>query len=464
MAYDYSRADWDGLHDHLRDVQREDIYNLSASAAASEFCEWVQVRIEVYIPHCKYQVKPNSSPWLSAACAAVIVHRNHFFRLYQQNKSSETKVKFRQDSNCCKRVLEAAKLAYATKTKESIISQNLGTLDLWQIANSVLNKGNSAIPPLFSGPEVLSSASDKAKLFPKNFSKNSNLDDSGISLPVFPSRTYLKLHNVSITPKMVKKVITNLDSSKASGPDCIPVVVLKNCEPELSYILAKLINKCLKAKLINKCLKESCFLDCWKVSLVVPVFKNVGERSVSLLSVVSKVFEKLVNNRIVDHLEKCGLFSDFQYGFRSSRSTADLLTVVSNRIARAFNRSWATRAVALDISKAFDRVWHAGLLHKLKSYRISGQIFGLISSFLSNRRLQVFLDGKSSQEDPVNAGVPQGSILGPTLFLLYINDLPDDVICNIVIYADDTTLYSKCDQASDLWQQLELASKLESDL
>ena len=137
---------------------------------------------------------------------------------------------------------------------------------------------------------MLYSASDKAKLFAENFSKNSDLDDSGISLPVSPSRTNVKLHNISVTPKMVKKVITNLDLLKASGPDCIPVVVLKNCEPELSYILAELFNKCLK---------ESCFPDCWKVSLVVPVFKNVGERStaknycpVSLLSVVSKVFEK----------------------------------------------------------------------------------------------------------------------------------------------------------------------------
>ena len=223
--------------------------------------------------------------------------------MYQQNKSSESKVKFRQASNRCKRVLEAAKLAYATKTKESITSQKLDSRDFWKIANSVLNKGKSAIPPLFNGPEVLSSASDKAKLFAKNFSKNSNLDDSGISLPVFPSRTNLKLHNISITPKMVKKVITNLDSSKASG---IPVVVLKNCDPELSYILAKLFNKCLK---------ESCFPDCWKVSSVVPVFKNVGERSttknyrpVILLSVVSKVFEKLVNNRIVDHLGNVAFF------------------------------------------------------------------------------------------------------------------------------------------------------------
>ena len=107
--------------------------------------------------------------------------------------------------------------------------------------------------------------------------------------------------------------------------------------------------------------------------------------------------------------------------------------------------------MALDIFKAFDRVWHAGLLHKLKFYVISGQIFGLISSFLRNRRLRPVLDGKSSQKYPVNVGVHQGSVLGPTLFLLYINDLRDDVICDIAIYADDTTLYSKCDRASDLW-------------
>ena len=185
IAYDYFCAYWDGFHDHLRDAPWEDIFKLSASAAASEFCEWVQVGMDVYIPHRKYQVKPHSSPWFSAACAAAIVHRNHFF--------------------------------VCSKEKNLLI---------------------------------------------------------------------------------------------------------------LNY------------------------------------------RPVSLLSVVSKVFEKLVNNRIVDHLDKCGLFSDFQCGFRSSQSTADLLTVVSDRIARAFNRSGATRAVASDISKAFDRVWHAVLLRKLKSYGI----------------------------------------------------------------------------------------------
>ena len=195
-------------------------------------------------------------------------------------------------------------------------SQNLSSRDFWRIANSVLNIAKSIISPLFNGPELLLSASDKANLFTENFFKNSNLDDPGISLPAFLSRTNLKLHNISVTPTIVKKISMKLDLSKVSGHECIPVVVLKNCQPELSYILTEFFNKCLK---------ESCFPDCWKVSSVVPVFKNVEERSTakinypnSLFSMVSKVLKNLVNNRIVDNLEKCDLFSDFQYGFRSS--------------------------------------------------------------------------------------------------------------------------------------------------
>ena len=124
-------------------------------------------------------------------------------------------------------------------------------------------------------------------MFAENFSKNSNLEDLGISLPVVPSRTNLKLHNISVTPKIVKKVIMNLDLSKASVTDCIPVVVLKNCEVELSYILAKLFNKCLK---------ESSFPDCWNVSSVVPVFKNDGERSTAKAYALLVFYQWLVKS------------------------------------------------------------------------------------------------------------------------------------------------------------------------
>ena len=146
--------------------------------------------------------------------------------------------------------------------QKSIAFQKLASWDFWQIANSVLNKGNSAMAPLFNEPK-LPSTSDKVKFFAKNFPKNSNLDDSGISLPC---RTNLKLHKIFVTYKMVKMVIANLDSSKASGPDCIPVVVLKKCEPELSYILAELFNMCQEK-------------SCCKVSLVIPLFKHVGGKS-----------------------------------------------------------------------------------------------------------------------------------------------------------------------------------------
>ena len=209
-----------------------------------------------------------------------------------------------------------------------------------------------------------------------NFSKKSNLDYSGIFLPTFPSTTNLKLYNIHVTPKLVKKIITNLDSSKASGPDFIPMLVVKSCEPVGPHILAELFNICLQ---------ESCFPDCWKVSSVV---------TVSLLSVVSKIFEKLVNNRHVDHIEKCGLFSDFQYGFRSSRLSASF---VSDRITRAFSGCGATYAVVLGTSKAFESVGHLCLLHKVKSSQgIPSQVISPILSFLSNRHLGVVLDVESS--------------------------------------------------------------------
>ena len=170
---------------------------------------------------------------------------------------------------------------------------------------------------------LLSSASDKPKLFfLKTFLETLILMTQAFLYLFFFSKPNLKLHIISVTSMLVKKVISYLNLSKTSGPDIVLVVVLSNCEAEL----------------FNIYLKESCFPDCWKFSSVVPIFKNVGEscatkiyRPVSLLSVVSKVYEKLVNNRSFDQLEKHGFFSDFQYGFRSSRSTSDLVRVVSDR-------------------------------------------------------------------------------------------------------------------------------------
>ena len=215
LAYDYSCADWDGLHDHLRDVPWEDIFKLSASATASEFCELVQVGIDVCISHRKYQVKPHSSPWFSAACAAAIVHRNRFFCLYQQNKSSESKVKFRQLVIIAKGFLKLPNLPILLKQNSPSLSRSV-TLRTFGESLVMLSTKTNLLYLLYS-------TAQRCCLL--------HLTEQNYMLKT--SRTNLKLHSISVTPKIVKKVITNLDSSKVSSPDCIPVLVQKNCEPEL---------------------------------------------------------------------------------------------------------------------------------------------------------------------------------------------------------------------------------------
>ena len=201
-TYDYPCTDWDDVLDHWRDIPSEVTFKRGTPAAATEFSG--QASFISLVSGCLH--------------AAAIAHRNDFFHLYQQNKSFASEVKFRDASNCGKKAFEAGKLAYANKTKDYHLPETW-LCNIWQIANSVPNKGKCAILPLFSGPRMLSAASDKAKIFDKSFSRNLRLDESCICLPAFPSVNNLKLHNRLVTPKFATKIITNFDSSKGSGPD-----------------------------------------------------------------------------------------------------------------------------------------------------------------------------------------------------------------------------------------------------
>ena len=154
--------------------------------------------------------------------------------------------------------------------------------------------------------------------------------------------------------------------------------------------------------------------------------------------------EKIINTSIMNFLEKENLRSANQFGFRSGLGAADLLTVLNREWLTSINTRGAVRVLAVDITGAFDKVSHAGVLHKLSSYGVGGSLHRWLTDFLSNRTLQVVVGGATSQPFPVAAGVPQGSILGPTLFLVYVNDaadvLPDSMYP--ATYADDKTLYS----------------------
>ena len=177
---------------------------------------------------------------------------------------------------------------------------------------------------------MILSSLDKVRLFAKMFSSNYVLNDDGHPLPDFPCRTEINLSNLKVTPSEVAKLIRQLDPSKAVGPDEIPVIVLKDLSAELSPILSKFFNKCIR---------QSCFPVFWKKSSVCPVYKNAGERCdstkyrpISLLPIMSKFFETIINNFLISNLERSSLLSDMQYGYCSSRSTADILRIVQRVI------------------------------------------------------------------------------------------------------------------------------------
>ncbi len=221
---------------------------------------------------------------------------------------------------------------------------------------------------------------------------------------------------------------------KAYGPDGVPPIVLKNC--------ASVLTPCL-VKLFRLCLSTSTFPSCWKYAYVTPVPEK-GARSmpssyrpIALISCFSKAFKTILNRKFLKHLSSFNLLSDHQYGFRKGRSTGDLLAFLTDSLSR-FGETYT---VALDISKAFDRVWHKAQLSKLPSYGFYPALCSFFSSFLSLRSIAAVVDGHCSTPKPINSGVPQGSVLFPTLFLLFINDLLSLTNCLIHSYADDTTLH-----------------------
>ena len=194
------------------------------------------------------------------------------------------------------------------------------------------------------------------------------------------------------------------------------------------------------------------FPDNWKKADVLPVHKKESRqikknyKPISLLPICGKIFEKVIFDAIYEHLTDNELLTPSQSGFRPSDSTINQLLYITHRIYAAFEESPSreTRAVFLDISKAFDKVWHDGLVLKLKNYGISGPLLELIESYLSNRKQRIVLNGKCSEWSIITVGVPQGYVLCPLFFLIYINDLVDDLSSVAKLFIDDTSLFSLC--------------------
>ena len=233
-------------------------------------------------------------------------------------------------------------------------------------------------------------------------------------------------------------MLKTLPVAKASGPDGLSYRVLRELSKELSVPYCSLFNQSLRMGIVPSSYKEANVCPVPKtgdLSLV------SNYRPISLLNSEDKVLERLVFKHLFNHLRDNNLLSSLQSGFLPGDSTVNQLTYLYNTFCQALDSGKEVRAVFCDISKAFDRVWHAGLLAKLKAAGVSGNIHAWFADYLSDRKQRVVLPGAVSDWTYIRAGVPQGSILGPLLFLLYINDIVNDIGSNIRLFADDTSLF-----------------------
>lgn len=281
---------------------------------------------------------------------------------------------------------------------------------------------------------------EKATAFNIFFTNQSNIDDSSATLPN-TSNNNASNHlytEIILSDDEVKNVLLSLDTSKATGPDLINPRLLKEAASIFSFPLRKLFNKSLQ---------NSHFPTEWKQTNVTPVHKK-GKRNyinnygpISLLCITGKVMERCVHNHIYSYFVETKFLCNNQSGFISGDSTVNQLLDISNDIGRALDSGREVRAVFCDISKAFDRVWHKGLLYKLQQAGIGGKLYLWFENYLQSRKQRVVINSSASGWRDVKAGVPQGSILGPLLFLVYINDIVFDIRSTIKLFADDTTLH-----------------------
>ncbi|KAK3095084.1 hypothetical protein FSP39_010107 [Pinctada imbricata] len=253
----------------------------------------------------------------------------------------------------------------------------------------------------------------------------------------------------------VKKLLGKLGTHKASGPDNIPNMMLKNCAEELAPVLTNIFQQSLDTGTLPK--------D-WRNANISPVFKKGNKhvasnyRPVSLTSVCCKTLEHIICSNILKHLEQLHILSSLQHGFRSGHSCESQLIVTMHDVLQTYDHRIQTDMVILDFSKAFDTVPHRKLLYKLDNYGISGTTHTWISTFLTQREQRVVIEGEASSSCTVDSGVPQGTVLGPLLFLCHINDLPKCVTSQVRLFADDCLLYRpiKCiDDQIKLQQDLE---------
>jgi hypothetical protein len=392
------------------------------------------------IPNKLVNIRPRDPPWMHNELRKSIRKRKRLHK--SAKKNPQLWANFRSLRNQIIGEIRKAQVQYHKTIASKLQSSHSSPKSWWKLVKQMLNSNNSQsnayTEPLNHNGTSIFDDKDKAEVFNNYFIEQSTIDDSGVNLPPSQHTPTSILDYIEFSPTEVTDILSSLDPTKASGPDLIHPRLLKEGANQLGLPLSFILNNSIKL---------GTFPNNLKLANVLPVHKKDEKsvvsnyRPISLLSCVGKVLEKCVFKRLNNYFLDNNLLTPLQSGFRQNDSTVYQLTEVYNTFASALDDGKEIRTVFCDISKAFDKVWHRGLIFKLNQLGITGKLLEWLKDYLSDRKQRVVINSKQSSWKKVKAGVPQGSNLGPLLFLVYINDIVTEIGSTIKLFADDTTLY-----------------------
>jgi hypothetical protein len=451
LVWKYNQADFDSFRNALRNYNWDFCFDTDdINVTASRWTESFLNIARQFIPNCVATIRPWDKPWYNNDLRCLQRRRDRAHTSAKRMGTAASWQTYREIRNQYVHAIEEAESEYEMNQANKLKSDSyISSKRWWNITTSFLGiSKKSSIPALIQQDNTVTN-DDKSKADTLNifFLMHSNINTDNAQIPPPNPITDTSLDSLQLTEDEVLALLNTINTSKATGPDNISPKMLKEAAPAIVKPLTRLFNKSLSI-----CI----FPEIWKRANVLPLYKK-GNRSIpnnyrpiSLLSVVGKIFEKAIFKHTFNHIRDNHLFTRFQSGFMPGDSNTNQLVHLYHVFCKAIDQKKKIRIVFCDISKAFDRVWHEGLLYKLGNMGIKGNLLTWFKSYLNGRKQRVVIQGSSSEWGSIKAGVPQGSVLGPLLFLVYINDIASVVQSKISLFADDTCLYiDSADSASN---------------
>lgn len=423
----------------------------SSKTKYNRFAEILEEAINTFILLKPIRCNP-SKPWLTSTIFKEISKKRILWDRYSRSKTIENYNNYRTHNNNLKKLISRSRQTY-----EDNIATSCSSKTFFKYIKRTLNSKVSRISlKNIITNEVISNSSEIAEKFAEQFNKVFTIENPNDILPTLSDETRIdsSLVNVLFTPQNVLQALSNLKKDSSPGPDNIPSIFLHECKETLSLPLSEIMNECINTGHLP---------TEWQSAIVTPLFKNGNKqlpqnyRPISLTCCTCKIMEKIIVTELTTFLLENKVIPECQHGFISGKSTTTNLLTCLNSWTTSFDEGQPVDVIYLDFEKAFDKVPHNKLIYKLEHYGVRGNLLRLISNFLKNRQYQVRANSTLSGQHSVLSGVPQGSVLGPLLFLVYISDLADLVKSNIIFFADDTKLYANpLEQSTELREDLKI--------